>query len=210
MATQVRVKVCGITSVEDGLMAVRAGAEAVGLVFWPASPRAVDVETARRIAQALPPFVTRVGVFVDASREELACVAEAVGLDVLQLHGQESPEDLARLPRRALKALRVDASFSLEVAARYAEHACGLLLDAGSVAQPGGTGRLCDWDLARRVRERVETLVLAGGLTSANVAEAIATVGPAAVDVSSGVESAPGKKDAVKLRAFIEAVRHAR
>jgi len=208
MSTRVRVKVCGITSVEDGLMAAHAGAEAVGFVFWSASPRAVDVETARRIAQALPPFVTRVGVFVDASREELACVAEAVGLDMLQLHGEESPEDLERLPRRALKALRVDASFSLELAARYAERACGLLLDAGSAAQPGGTGRVCDWDVARRVRERVETLVLAGGLTPANVAEAIATVGPTAVDVSSGVEAAPGKKDAVKLREFIEAVRH--
>jgi phosphoribosylanthranilate isomerase len=206
---RVRVKICGITSVEDGLMAAQAGADAVGFVFWPASPRAVDVETARRIVQALPPFVTRVGVFVDASREELACVADAVGLDLLQLHGQESIEDLERLPRPALKALRVDESFSLDLAARYAERAAGLLLDAGTAARPGGTGHTFDWSVARGVRERVGVLVLAGGLTPANVGAAIAAVAPAAVDVSTGVESAPGRKDAAKVRAFIEAVRHA-
>jgi phosphoribosylanthranilate isomerase len=206
---RVRVKVCGITSVEDGLMAARAGVDAVGFVFWPRSSRAIDVETARLIARALPPFVTRVGVFVDASHEELACVAEAVGLDVLQLHGQETPDFVERLSRPVLKALRVDDSFSVDVAARYAERGAALLLDSGTAALPGGTGRTFDWGLARRVRERLGTLVLAGGLTPENVAQAIAQVAPTAVDVSSGVEAAPGQKDAAKVEALMAAVRQA-
>jgi phosphoribosylanthranilate isomerase len=206
---RVRVKVCGITSVEDGLMAAGAGADALGFVFWPKSSRAIDVEAARRIVRALPPFVTCVGVFVDASREELARAADAVGLDVLQLHGQESLDDIECLPRPVLKALRVDASFSIETAVRFAERGAVLLLDAGTAAQPGGTGRTCDWGVARRVRDRVGALVLAGGLAASNVAEAIAAVEPAAVDVSSGVESAPGRKDPLKVAAFIDAVRGA-
>jgi len=206
---RMRVKVCGITSVEDGLLAAAAGADALGFVFWTRSPRAVDVETARRIVQALPPFVTRVGVFVDASREELGCVAEAVGLDLVQLHGQESLADLDGLSRPALKALSVDEAFSVDAAVRYAARAAGLLLDAGTAAQPGGTGRTLDWGVARRVRERVGSLILAGGLTADNVGDAIAAVRPTAVDVSSGVESAPGKKDAAKVEAFLEAVRRA-
>jgi phosphoribosylanthranilate isomerase len=206
---RVRVKVCGITSLEDGLVAAAAGADALGFVFWPKSARVVDVATARRIVQALPPFVTRVGVFVDASREELGCVAEAVGLDLVQLHGQESLADLDGLSRPALKALRVDESFAIDEAVRYAERSAGLLLDAGTAAQPGGTGRTLDWSVARRVRERVGMLVLAGGLTAENVGEAIAAVRPTAVDVSSGVESAPGRKDPAKVEAFLEAVRRA-
>ena len=207
--TRVFVKVCGITSVDDALAVARAGADAVGLVFWPGSPRRVDLETARRISAALPPFVLRVGVFVDAPRAELERTAREVGLDVLQLHGQESPEDLAGLPRRVVKAVPVGPGFVPDSALRYAGAADGILLDsrpAGGAGPPGGTGATFDWSLAREVREKVPFLVLAGGLTPDNVARALTAVRPDAVDVSSGVESAPGRKDPAKVRAFLDAV----
>ena len=207
----VSVKVCGITSVEDGVMAAGAGADAVGLIFWPKSPRAVDLERARAIAAALPPFVLRVGVFVDATREEIVRAVEAVGLDVLQLHGEEPPESLSGLPRRALKAVRVGPGFKAADALRYQGLAAGILLDTRLPAggPPGGTGRTFAWSAARAVRERAAWLVLAGGLDADNVGAAIAEVHPDAVDVSSGVESAPGRKDGAKVRAFIDAVRKA-
>jgi indole-3-glycerol phosphate synthase / phosphoribosylanthranilate isomerase len=207
---RVAVKVCGITSVEDGLLAARAGADAVGFVLWPGSPRAVDVEAARRISAALPPFLLRVGVFVDAPREALVHAAEAVGLDVLQLHGQEPPAALAGLPRRVLKAVRVGEGFRPEDALRYEGHAAGILLDTKVPdGPPGGTGQAFDWTSVRPVREAASFLMLAGGLTPENVRRAITAVRPDAVDVSSGVESAPGRKDPDKLRAFIDAVREA-
>jgi indole-3-glycerol phosphate synthase/phosphoribosylanthranilate isomerase len=208
---RVAVKVCGITTVEDGLMAAEAGADAVGFVFWPGSPRAVDHARARAIAAVLPPFVLRVGVFVDATREQMAQAVEAVGLDVLQLHGDEPPEALAALPRRALKAVRVGPGFRAEEALRYEGHAAGLLLDTrlpGS-AVPGGTGRTFDWSTVREVRDGAGWLALAGGLDAENVGRAIAAVRPDAVDVSSGVEVSPGRKDPARVRAFIEAVRKA-
>jgi indole-3-glycerol phosphate synthase/phosphoribosylanthranilate isomerase len=207
----VAVKVCGITTVEDGLMAAEAGADAVGLVFWPKSPRAVDLERARAIAAALPPLVLRVGVFVDATRDEIERAVEAAGLDVVQLHGDEPPESLGGLPRRALKAVRVGAGFQAADALRYEGRASGILLDTRSPAggPPGGTGRTFDWSAVREVRERAAWVALAGGLDAGNVGRAIAEVRPDAVDVSSGVESAPGRKDAAKVRAFIAAVRKA-
>jgi indole-3-glycerol phosphate synthase/phosphoribosylanthranilate isomerase len=210
--TRVFVKVCGITTVEDGLLAARAGADAVGLVLWPGSPRHVDLETARRISAALPPFVLRVGVFVDATREEMVRAAEAVGLDVLQLHGEEPPESLAGLPRRVVKAVRVGPGFVIDRALRYEGAADGILLDTrapGADAPPGGTGTTFDWSLARDVREKVSFLMLAGGLTPENVGKALSAVRPDAVDVSSGVESAPGRKDPAKVRAFLDAVARA-
>jgi len=204
---RVRVKVCGITSLEDGLAAARAGADAIGLVFWPRSPRVVDVATARRISEALPLFVLRVGVFVDAPAEVLARTVDEVPLDLVQLHGDEAPEQCDISPRRALKAVRVGPGFRPEDALRYEGRAAGILLDTRSDAAPGGTGEAFDWSLARAVRERVSFLVLAGGLTPENVGAAIRAVRPDAVDVSSGVESAPGRKDGEKLRAFLAAVR---
>jgi indole-3-glycerol phosphate synthase/phosphoribosylanthranilate isomerase len=210
--TRVFVKVCGITSVEDALVAARAGADAVGFVFWPGSPRRVDLETARSIGAALPPFVLRVGVFVDAPREELARASEAARLDVLQLHGEEPPESLAALPRRVVKAVRVGPGFVVDSALRYEGTADGILLDTrlpGPDAAPGGTGASFDWSLAREVREKVSFLMLAGGLTPDNVGKALSSVRPDAVDVSSGVESAPGRKDPAKVRAFLDAVARA-
>lgn len=206
---RVAVKICGITSVEDGLAAVGAGADAVGFVFWPGSPRAVDAATARRISQALPPFVSRVGVFVDASMEDVRRVADEVGLDLVQFHGSEPPDQVAAAPRRAIKALGVGLDFDVALATAFSEGATALLLDTQSNAAPGGTGQSFDWSKVRAVRTQVLHLILAGGLDPENVAAAIATVRPDGVDVSSGVESSPGRKDAAKMRAFVEAVRKA-
>ena len=203
------MKVCGITSPGDAVAAAEAGADAIGLVFWPRSPRVVTIEQARAIGDALPPFVVRVGVFVDAGRDEMARVADAARLDLLQLHGDEPPEALDDLPRRALKAVRVGDGFAPADALRYEGRAAGLLLDTKAPGAPGGTGRAFDWSLARGVRERSRFLLLAGGLTPENVRTALDAVRPAGVDASSSLESAPGKKDHARVRAFVEAVRAA-
>jgi phosphoribosylanthranilate isomerase len=203
----VRVKVCGITNAEDGVMAAQLGAAAIGLVFWPGSPRFVDRAMARRIVEALPSFVLRVGVFVDQSLDMMTRTSEDVGLDVIQLHGSERPEMVACLPRRVIKAFRVGGDSILDEIRPY--ESAGILLDTKDEVLSGGTGKTFDWQAAQQVRARVPFLVLAGGLTPENVSAAIKTVGPDAVDVSSGVESTPGRKDAKKLKAFVEAVRGA-
>jgi phosphoribosylanthranilate isomerase len=168
----------------------------------------VSVDQARAIGTALPASVVRVGVFVDASRDEMARVADAAGLDLLQLHGEEPPELLAGLPRRALKAIRVGSGFVAEDALRYGD-ALGLLLDTRSREMPGGTGRAFDWSLVRGVPERARFVVLAGGLTPDNVTAALAAVRPHGVDASSGLETAPGRKDPARVRAFVAAARAA-
>jgi phosphoribosylanthranilate isomerase len=204
---RVFVKICGITSARDAEMAVAAGADALGFVFWPQSPRQVSLEDAARISAEVPPFVVRVGVFVNAARDDLARAVDVVGLDVLQLHGDEPPAALEGLPRRVLKALRVGPTFSSEDAFAYAGRAAGLLLDAHRPGNPGGTGAVFDWARVKGLRDRVPFLLLAGGLTPDNVGEAIETVHPDGVDVSTGVESSPGRKDPVLMRAFVEAAR---
>ncbi len=208
MSRRLFVKVCGITSEKDAEAAAEAGADAVGLVFWPRSPRAVGVEAARRIAAAVPPAVVRVGVFVDEAPETIARTVEAVGLDLVQLHGDERPNLLDALPCRAWKALRVGSDLTAADVAPWAG-AAGLLLDARAAGRPGGTGQTFDWTLARAVRERISFLVLAGGLDAQNVAKAVEVVRPDGVDVSSAVESAPGRKDSAKVRSFVEAARRA-
>jgi phosphoribosylanthranilate isomerase len=209
---RVFVKICGITSPADARLAVESGADAVGFVFWSMSPRRTDAARAAAVSRELPPFVLRVGVFVDATRDEMARVSDAVGLDMLQLHGEEPPEALAGLPRRALKAVRVGKGFRPEEALRYAERAAGLVVDTrlpGETQLPGGTGVPFDWSLVAGLAERVPFLVLAGGLRPENVAEAIQAVRPHAVDVSSGVETIPGRKSPERVRAFVAAVRAA-
>ena len=208
--SRVFVKVCGITTAGDGLAAAEAGADALGFVFHHASPRFVEGEQAAAISRILPPMVLRVGLFVDATRDEMARTADVVGLDLLQLHGHEPPEAFEGLPRRALKALRVGSDFDPEDALRY-EAACGILVDtrlADETAPLGGTGTPFDWTLVRGLRERVGFLMLAGGLDPTNVAKAIESVRPHAVDVSSGVEGRrPGRKDPSRVKAFLDAVR---
>jgi len=207
------VKICGITTPEDAALAVDAGADALGFVFWPMSPRRVDLARAAAIARGLPPLVLRVGVFVNAPRDEMARVADAVGLDVLQLHGDEPPEALVALPRRAIKAVRVGRGFASVQATRYLGCTAGLLVDTrltGDSSQaPGGTGVPFDWSLVTDLAAKVPFLVLAGGLTPQNVAEAVKVVRPQAVDVASGVETMPGKKDPGRVRAFVAAARAA-
>jgi phosphoribosylanthranilate isomerase len=201
------VKICGITSLEDGLAAEAAGADAVGFVFWPKSPRAVTPARAAGIGAALASAMVRVGVFVDATPDEMARVADEARLDLLQLHGDEVPETARRLCRPAWKALRVGPEFSSREARRWSGRVAGLLLDTRVPAAPGGTGESFDWSLARSTRDLTRFLMLAGGLTAASVERAIAMTRADGVDVSSGVESAPGRKDHAKLRAFVAAVR---
>jgi phosphoribosylanthranilate isomerase len=210
--TRLFVKVCGITSLDDGLLAADAGADALGFVFFPMSPRRTTAERAAVISRDLPTTVRRVGVFVNAPRDEMARVADAVGLDLLQLHGDEPPEALADMPRPVIKAVRVGKGFAQDEALRYAGKAAGLLVDTrlpGETQLPGGTGTPFDWSLVKGLAERVPFLMLAGGLDPVNVGEAIRAVRPHAVDVSSGVEGLPGRKDPEKVRAFVGAVRAA-
>jgi phosphoribosylanthranilate isomerase len=209
MGARVFVKVCGITSAEDAALAAEAGADAVGFVFWPMSSRRVDVEKAARISRGLPPLVLRVGVFVDAPPEEMRRVADQVGLDLVQLHGDEPPEALDGVPRRALKAVRVGKGFRADEALRYEGRAAGLLVDTRLPGETmlGGTGVPFDWRLVRGLRERASFLMLAGGLSPENVQDALSAVAPDGVDVSSGVESLPGRKHPEKVRAFVRNVR---
>lgn len=203
----VRSKICGITRIEDALAAVDAGADAIGLVFYPPSPRAVSVVQARAIIAALPPFVTTVGLFVNASRCELNETLEAVALDLLQFHGDETPEDCEGYHRPFIKALRVKPGDDIAAACRVYARAGGLLLDAYVPGVPGGTGETFDWSLIPK--DLSKPVILAGGLSPDNVAQAIAQVQPYAVDVSGGVELHKGIKDHGKIRAFMKAVRGA-
>lgn len=201
----VRSKICGITRVEDALLAAEAGADAIGLVFYAKSPRAVDVRQARAIVAALPPFVTTVGLFVNASRCEINEILDAVPLDLLQFHGDERAADCAGFHRPYIKALRVQPGD--DVRARCAEfpQAAGILLDTFVPGVPGGTGQAFDWSLVPA--DPGCPIILAGGLDAENVAAAIRQVRPWAVDVSGGVEASKGVKDAAKVRAFVTAVR---
>ena len=203
--TAVRVKICGITRVEDALAAAAAGADAIGLVFYAKSPRAVDIEQARAILAALPPFVTSVGLFVDAERSELERILASVPLDLLQFHGDESVQQCEAFGRPYIKALRVKAGD--DIAAQVARYpsAQGILLDAYVEGVPGGTGEAFDWSLIPQALSK--PLILAGGLRPDNVAEAVSRVRPYAVDVSGGVEASKGVKDVEKVDAFIRAAR---
>lgn len=202
-----RVKICGITRVEDARVAAEAGADAIGLVFYEKSPRYVVVEQARAILAALPPFVTSVGLFVDAPAEHVRAVFAELALDLLQFHGEEPPAYCRAFGRPYVKAVRVKAGVDLlHYAASYPD-ARGLLLDAFVPGVPGGTGERFDWSLIPRGLPL--PVVLSGGLDPENVAEAIRRVRPWAVDVSSGVEAAKGIKDAARIAAFIRGVRDA-
>jgi len=205
--SNVRSKICGITRIEDALAAAESGADAIGFVFYAKSPRAVDVRQARAIIAELPPFVTTVGLFVNASRCELNEILEAVPLDLLQFHGDETPADCEGYHRPWIKALRVRPGDDLEAACQQYAGARGILLDTYVPGVPGGTGEAFDWSLVPASLSK--PIILAGGLSADNVGQAIARVRPYAVDVSGGVERAKGIKDAAKIDAFMRAVKQA-
>lgn len=204
-AYMTRTKICGITRVEDALAAAHSGADAIGLVFHEKSPRYVTLQQAARLAAALPPFVTVAGLFVDVSADYVHAVLEEVPLDVLQFHGEETPDFCASFSRPYIKAIRVREGVDLiQCASAYAS-AQGLLLDAWVKDVPGGTGHSFDWGLIPHGLPL--PVILSGGLNPGNVAAGIRAVRPYAVDVSSGVEAQKGIKDAAKIAAFIKEVK---
>jgi len=199
-----RVKICGITRAEDAQAAARLGADAIGLVFHARSPRAVTIEQARAVVRALPPFVTAVGLFVNAEPEAVRYVLKTVPLDLLQFHGDESAEACRSYDRPYLKALRMRDDADLAALARPYDDAAGILVDTYVEGVAGGTGLSFDW--SRLPAHMPRPLILAGGLNPDNVAAAVTQVRPWAVDVSGGVEAAPGLKDAARIAAFIRGV----
>jgi len=204
-----RIKICGITRPEDAQHAAALGVDAIGLVFYAPSPRAVTVEQASAVVAALPPFVTVVGLFVNAAQDELRNVLDQVPIDVLQFHGDESPEDCEGCNHPFIKAIRMRDGVDLQAEAKRFASASGLLLDAYQPGVPGGTGESFEWSRVPDTRKGgvAKPVILAGGLTPANVGEAISIVQPYAVDVSGGVESEKGIKDHSKMAEFVKAVR---
>jgi phosphoribosylanthranilate isomerase len=200
------VKICGLTTVDDALRCIEAGADAIGLNFWPASPRRVDIPMARAIAEAVGDDVQMVGVFVDFSLAQVRQILLQTGIAWAQLHGAEPPELLAALLPHAYKAISVKDGSAIGLARSFpGEH---ILLDASVPGMPGGTGRTFDWAIAAEVAKE-RKLTLAGGLTPGNVAEAVGAVKPFRVDVASGVESEPGRKDPDLVNRFIHAAKGA-
>ncbi len=203
----VTVKICGITSEADALAAAEAGADAIGLIFYEGSPRHVTLEQAKAISAALPQHVMRVGVFVNAEEAFVHQALTECMLNILQFHGDETPEECSRYPVMTLKAFRVQGEETLAELEAYPS--AGYLLDAYVKDALGGTGATFNWDLAVRAQEFGKPIFLAGGLTPENVVEAVRKVQPFGVDVSSGVESEPGRKDAEQMRTFVAAAKGA-
>ena len=209
MNTRTRIKFCGITSVDDAKLAVTTGADAVGLVFYAASPRNVELALAKQIAESVPAFVTIVALFVNATQETIQSVINEVRIDLLQFHGEETPEFCSGFNKPYMKALRIkDGADILSKLAPY-KNAAAILLDAWHPELSGGSGQTIDWDMLPELENchvLKEKLVLAGGLTPENVSQAIETVKPYAVDVSTGIEKAPGVKDLNLMQAFVNSV----
>jgi phosphoribosylanthranilate isomerase len=201
----VKVKICGITNLPDGIAAADAGADALGFMFYNQSPRAISIEAAADLIRRLPPFVMKVGVFVNAPEDLVVRAIRECGLNLLQFHGDETPEYCLQFGLMSMKAFRVRDAASLQAVSGY--HTDAWLLDAYSPDRPGGTGETFNWDLALEAQGWGRPIFLAGGLTPENVAEAVRRARPYAVDVSSGVEAAPGRKDHAKLKAFIQAAK---
>lgn len=200
------VKICGVTNVPDAIASVEAGADLIGLNFWPGSPRRCEIDAARAIVDAVGARARLVGVFVDVDAAEIRRVLADTGIEWAQLHGHEPPEALSPLLPRAYKALRVGSEGVDAIAGQYGGR--HILLDAKVPGMVGGTGATFEWELARGIANERE-LLLAGGLTPDNVVDAVRAVRPWAVDVASGVESAPGVKDHARVRAFVDAARSA-
>ena len=202
--TQVKVKICGMTNLNDVKVAVNGGVDAVGFIFYKKSPRSVTMQAVRKIVLELPPFVDSVGVFVNETAEQINKIADRCNLDRVQLHGNESPTFCKKIRRRVIKAIRVKDIQSLKKLSDYP--VSSFLLDTFSEDQYGGTGKVFDWNLAYPAK-RYGPIILAGGLTPNNVRQAIQRIQPYGVDVCSGVESQPGIKDHKKMQIFLKNVK---
>ncbi len=200
----VKVKICGITNLEDALYAAECGADALGFIFYPKSPRFIEKTKAKEIISKLPPFITTVGVFVNESMENIVNTIHECNINIVQLHGDETPDYCSKVPMKAIKAIRVKDEDSLKQIAEYKTST--FLLDTYSENSYGGTGKIFNWNLAIKAKG-YGRIILSGGLTPDNVNEAIERVKPYGVDVSSGVEEREGKKDKIKVREFIKRVR---
>ena len=201
---QIKVKICGMTQLKDALFAVEQGVDAVGFIFYKKSPRAVTMKTVREIIKKLPPLVETVGVFVNESAERLNKIADYCGLDLVQLHGEESPAFCRKIHRRVIKAFRVKDLQSIKQLEKFP--VSGFLLDTFSDDLHGGTGKTFDWNLALPAK-KIGPVILAGGLTPRNIRQAVRRVRPYGVDVCSGVEKSSGIKDLEKVRAFLKNIR---
>jgi phosphoribosylanthranilate isomerase len=200
-----KIKICGITNSADAEMAHQAGADALGFIFFKGSPRFISNDKIKTIIREIPPFVSKVGVFVNASRDEVQRAIEETGIDTLQFHGDETPEACRGFGLKTIKAFRVQGKDMLQIMPRYDVDAW--LLDSFVAGERGGTGKTFDWDLAVHATSLGTPVILSGGLNPENIARAVSHVQPYAVDVSSGVESAPGKKDANLIATFIQRAR---
>jgi phosphoribosylanthranilate isomerase len=198
-----KIKICGITNKEDALNAVSLGADAIGFIFSKDSPRYISPDKVEDISLYLPPFVFLVGVFVDQTKEEIAQIAHQCKLDLVQLHGQETPRFCMDIPRRVIKAFRVEDLEDLEPISMYQGIVSAILLDTKVQNIAGGSGKTFDWGLALKAKEYDIPLILAGGINAGNLKKAVNLVNPYAVDISSGVENKPGKKDYNKMQEVI-------
>jgi phosphoribosylanthranilate isomerase len=201
-----RVKICGITSITDALNAANAGADALGFVFYAKSPRYVTPEQAAEICQALPPFVTSVGLFMNADAEQVRATLDTVSLDLLQFHGSETPEFCRSFGRPYIKALGIQGLVDFAEQADQYPDALGILVDSHALGKAGGTGQTFDWKLLPKNYSK--PIILAGGLNPENIAEAVRETSVYAVDLSSGVESSPGIKSKAKIDALMREVKH--
>ncbi len=198
-----RVKICGITNLEDALICQEYGADALGFIFYPKSPRYISPEKAKEIISNLSPFISKIGVFVNESAGEINCIAEAAGLSLVQLHGNESPEFTEKIKYPVLKAFRIDAGFDFGQLGQYSN--CSFLLDSFHQEAHGGTGSSFDWQfIPEKLRHKI---VLAGGVSLENIQEIYRKIKPAAVDVSSCLEDVPGKKNHAKVKEFLSIIK---
>ena len=201
----IRIKICGITRFEDAKVAAGLGVDALGFIFYRKSPRYVPPEEAAIIIRQLPPFVSRVGVFVDEEFEKVIAIARATGIDTVQLHGTESPRYCNKIPLPVIKAFSIDPTSDLSLLEQY--HVSGLLLDTWAAGRRGGTGRTFDWTIAQAACTKYDHIILAGGLNPSNIEEALETVHPYGIDINSGVEIKPGIKNPRKMLAAVQIVR---
>jgi phosphoribosylanthranilate isomerase len=201
----IRIKICGITRYEDAKVAAGLGIDALGFIFYHKSPRYIPPEEAAIIIKQLPPFVSRVGVFVDEEFEKVIAIARATGIDTVQLHGTESPRYCHKMPLPVIKAFSVDPSSDLSLLEQY--HVAGLLLDTWAAGRRGGTGKTFDWTIAKAACTKYDRVIMAGGLNPSNLEEALDTVHPYGIDINSGVEIKPGIKNPRKMLDAVRIVR---